>query len=65
MEFKSNKLANFSTCIIVAVDKGSVVQHIKNLEEAMNTQFMIRYGDTEKDDEDDSELDLSVFSGKC
>ena len=33
MEFKSNKLANFSTCIIVAVDKGSVVQHIKNLEE--------------------------------
>ena len=33
VEFKSNKLANFSTCIIVAVDKGSVVQHIKNLEE--------------------------------
>ena len=33
VEFKNDKLVNYSTCIIVAVDKGSAVQHIKNLGE--------------------------------
>ena len=33
VDFKSNKLVNYSTCIVVAVDKGSAVQHIKNLGE--------------------------------
>ena len=56
---------DYADILAVTEQKKGDALTMKDLEEAMNTQFRIRYGDTEKDDEGESELALSAFSGTC
>ena len=56
---------DYAGILVVTKQKKEYALTMKYLEEAMNTQLRMRYGDTQKDDEDDIELTLSAFSGTC